>query len=158
MTARCFSPHITVLRNERTIMSIIAKVQTARLALLAAVAAALVFQSVPASANNNPTYNLSGIWKSSAGDQSQIFQTKERVVVIAFNNGWSQMEEGYYYTPTKVRLVHTRVTNSNGCQMTMSVDITVVSNTKFQITATALETACGLTVGQQYIDNNNTRV
>jgi hypothetical protein len=139
-------------------MNIIAKVKTARLALLPAVAAALVFQAVPASANNNPTYDLSGIWKSSASDQSQIFQTKDRVVVIAVNDGWVQMEEGYYYTPTKVKLVHTRVTRSNGCQTTMSVDITVFSNTKFQITATALETACGLNVGQQYIDNNNTRI
>ncbi|HEY0381397.1 MAG TPA: hypothetical protein VGC72_04300 [Candidatus Elarobacter sp.] len=138
-------------------MNIIAKVKAARLALLSAVAAALVLQAVPASANNNPTYDLSGIWKSSVGDQSMIFQTKERVVVIAINNGWAQMEEGYYYTPTKVRVAHTRVTRSNGCQVTMSADITVVSNTKFQITATALEAACGLTLGQQYSDNNNTR-
>ena len=138
-------------------MSIIAKVKAARLALLSAVAAALVFQAAPASANPNPTYNLSGTWKSSVGDQSMIFQTKERVVVIAVNNGWVQMEEGYYYTPTKVRLAHTRVTRSNGCQVTMSADITVLSNNKFQITATALESACDLSNGQQYIDNNNTR-
>ena len=87
MTGRCFLPHLTILRHERTIMSIIAKVKAGRLALLSAVAAALVFQAVPASANPNPTYNLSGIWQNSAGEPLQIFQQKEHVVIVAVNTG-----------------------------------------------------------------------
>ena len=40
----------------------------------------------------------------------------------------------------------------------MSIDITVITNSKYQVTATALESTCGLTAGQQYSDNNVTRV
>ena len=114
MPERCFSPHITLRLKESTIMSIIAKVKTARLALLSAVAAGLVFQAVPASANPNPTFNLSGIWKNSVGEPLQIFQTKERVVIVAVNTGWAQILEGYYYAPNKAHLVNSRVTRSTG--------------------------------------------
>jgi hypothetical protein len=139
-------------------MNIITKIKSARIALLSAVVAGLVFQAVPASANNNPTYNLSGNWKNSVGESIQIFQQKERVVIVAVNAGWAQILEGYYYTPTKAHLVNSRVTRSNGCQTTMSIDITVNSNNKYQVTATALEGTCGLTLGQQYSDNNVQRV
>lgn len=139
-------------------MNIIAKFKAARVALLAAVAAALVFQAVPASANPNPTYDLSGVWKNSVGEEIQIFQRKEHVVIVAVNTGWAQILEGYYYAPNRARLVNSRVTRSNGCQTTMSIEITVVSTNKYQVTATALESTCGLTAGQTYSDNNITRV
>ena len=151
-------PHIIALLNERIAMNIITKIKSARLALLSAVVAGLVFQAVPASANPNPTYNLSGIWKNSAGEPLQIFQTKERVVFVAVNHGWAQIIEGYYYAPNRVRGINSRITRSNGCQTTMEIDVTVVSNTQYQVTATALENTCNLTAGQTYSDNNVQRV
>ncbi len=139
-------------------MNIITKIKSARVALLSAVVAGLVFQAVPASANPNPTFDLSGVWKNSANEQLQIFQTKERVVFVGVNHGWSQIIEGYYYAPNRVRGINSRITRSNGCQTTMEIDVTVVSISAYKVTATALESTCGLMAGQTYSDNNVTRV
>jgi hypothetical protein len=139
-------------------MNIVTKIKAARLALLSAVVAGLVSQAVPASANPNPTFDLSGVWQNSVHEQLQIFQTKERVVFVAVNTGWSQIIEAYYYAPNRLRGINSRYTRSNGCQTTMQIDVTVVSNAQYKVTATALESTCGLTANQTYSDNNVTRV
>jgi hypothetical protein len=137
-------------------MNIISK--TARLAMLSMMAATLIVQAGPASANPNPAFNLSGIWRNSAGEDLQIFQNGERVVIVAVNTGWAQILEGYYYTPKKVHLVNSRITRSPYCQTTMSNEITVVSNTVYRVDSTALESTCGLTVNHVYSDPHVTRV
>src|ERR1700694_2608496 len=139
-------------------MNFISKIKMARLALLSTVAAALVLQAVPASAYPSPAFDLSGVWKNSVGEQIQIFQEKDRVVVVAVNTGWAQIMEGRYYARNKVRLVNLRRTRSSNCETTMSNEITVISNTQYQVKSTALESTCGLTAGQDYSDHNITPV
>lgn len=147
--------HLTSLRNERTVVNIISKIKMARLALLSTLAAALVFQAVPASAYPSPAFNLSGQWQNSAGEPIQIFQEKDRVVIVAVNHGFEQIIEGRYYARNKVKLVNLRRTRApNLCETTMLLDITVVNNNKYQVSATALESTCGLTANSVYSDNN----
>jgi hypothetical protein len=87
-----------------------------------------------------------------------FFQEKDRVVIVAVNNGFEQIIEGRYYARDKVRLINLRRTRGSNCETTMQLEITVLSNSQYKVGATALESTCGLTAGQVYPDSNVTRV
>lgn len=98
----------------------------------------------------NPAFDVTGIWKSNAGDTMELFQEKDEVNSIFVNPGWAHRLAGRYVSPTKIRMVVIRRTRSGGCEVTMDVDINVNSNTSLSGTGVASETGCGLTQGQTF--------
>ena len=98
----------------------------------------------------NPTYDVTGIWKSNAGDTMEVFQEKDEVNSIFVNGGWAHRLAGRYVSPTKIRLVVIRRTRAGGCEVTMDVDLNVTSVNSMSGVGVASETGCGLTSGQSY--------
>jgi len=107
--------------------------------------------------NSNPTFDVTGRWKSNAGDEMQIFQEKDEVNAIFVNLGWAHRLAGRYVSPTIIRMVLIRRTRSGGCEVTMEVDLKVASANSLSGTAVASETGCGLTLGQTF-PNTWTRI
>lgn len=98
----------------------------------------------------NPTFDVTGVWQSNAGDTIEVFQEKDEVNAILVNLGWAHRFAGRYVSPTKIRMVMIRRTRVGGCEMTMDVDLTVNSASSISMVAVASETACGLTSGQSF--------
>jgi hypothetical protein len=123
---------------------------TIRLLAVAVLLAVTSWQSMIPAHAANPTFDVTGVWKSNAGDTMEVFQEKDEVNAIFVNSGWAHRFTGRYVSPTKIRLVLIRRTRSGGCEMTMDVDLNVTSATSMSGTGVASETACGLTAGQNF--------
>lgn len=98
----------------------------------------------------NPTFDVTGRWKSNAGDEMQLFQEKDEVNATFVNLGWAHRLAGRYVSPTIIRMVVIRRTRSGGCEVTMHLDLNVISANSLSGAAVASETGCGLTQGQSY--------
>lgn len=98
----------------------------------------------------NPTFDVTGRWKSNAGDEMQVFQEKDEVNAILVNSGWAHRLEGRYVNPTTIRFVLIRRTRSGGCEVTMDLDLKVNSSSSLTGAAVASETGCGINQGQSY--------
>ena len=107
--------------------------------------------------NSNPTFDVTGRWKSNAGDEMQIVQEKDEANAVLVNLGWAHRLAGRYVSPTIIRMVLIRRTRSGGCEVTMEVDLKVSSANSLSGTAVASETGCGLTQGQTF-PNTWTRI
>ena len=120
------------------------------LAVLMLVAVATWQNTMPTYAAN-PTFDVTGIWKSNTGEM-ELFQEKDEVNGILVNNGFAHRLNGRYVTPNKIRMTLIRRTRSGGCEMTMTVDVNVSSASSLSGAAVASETACGLATGQTFPD------
>lgn len=98
----------------------------------------------------NPTFDATGRWKSNAGDEMDVFQEKDEVNAILVNVGWAHRFAGRYVNPTTVRMVLIRRTRIGGCEMTMDLDLHVISANSLSGASVAAETGCGLTQGQSF--------
>jgi hypothetical protein len=99
---------------------------------------------------STPAFDATGIWQSNFGDQMQVFQEKDEVNAILVNTGWVHRLAGRYIDKTTVRMVLIRRTRSNGCEVTMHLDLKVLSATSLSGAAVASETGCGITQGQTF--------
>src|ERR1043165_6881589 len=108
--------------------------------------------------NSTPTFDVTGIWKSNAGDTMEVFQEKDEVnAILVSNAGFAHRLAGRYVSLTKIRMIMIRRTRPNVCEMTMDVNITVNSANALSLVSVAAETACGLTSGQSF-PNTFTRI
>ncbi|HEV7766801.1 MAG TPA: hypothetical protein VGQ76_17510 [Thermoanaerobaculia bacterium] len=114
---------------------------------------ALACPAFPALASPNPQFDITGVWKNPGGAVVQLFQEKDEVHGVYVNAGWAHRMSGRFVSPTKVKLIQIRRTRSNGCEMTMTLDLTVQSGNAISVASSASETACGLTAGQSFPDS-----
>ena len=87
------------------------------------------------------------MWKSANGELVQLFQEKDEINGVFVNAGWAHRMSGRYVSPTKSKLIQIRRTRGNGCEMIMTLDLTVQSANAIMVASAAAETACGLTAG-----------
>jgi len=116
------------------------------------VAVALAYPMAPAMAAN-PQFDITGVWKNPSGAVVQLFQEKDEVNGVYVNAGFAHRLSGRFVSPTKIKLIQLRRTRANGCEMIMTLDITVVTANTMSVASAASETACGLTSGQSFPDS-----
>lgn len=124
---------------------------TMRLLAVLMLLAVVTWQNTMPTHAANPTFDVTGIWKSNTGEM-ELFQEKDEVNGILVTNGFAHRLAGRYVTPNKIRMTLIRRTRVGGCEMTMTVDVNVSSANSLSGTAMASETACGLAIGQPFPD------
>ncbi len=122
---------------------------TMRLAAIAMLVAVTICQQTGPAHAANPTFDATGVWRSSVGEM-EIFQEKDEVNGILVNSGFGHRLAGRYITATTIRMVLIRRTRAGGCETTMHLDLNVTSANSMSGAAVASETACGLTAGQTF--------
>jgi hypothetical protein len=110
----------------------------------------LVFQPTSAMAAANPQFDVTGVWKNSAGQTLQLFQEKDEINGVFVNSGFGHRMEGRYVSATKAKLILIRRTRPNVCETTMTLEITVNGANAMVMTSVAAENGCGLTTGQSF--------
>jgi len=134
-----------MFHKTRTITALVALLLASNLAIAAV-------NSKPAVPTPNPTFDVTGVWTSNAGEM-QVFQEKDEVNAVLVNSGFAHRLAGRYVTPTKIRFVLIRRTRVGACEVTMTVDVNVNSASSMSGAAVASENGCGLSAGQSFPSN-----
>jgi hypothetical protein len=115
---------------------------------------------VPALADTTPAYDITGVWKNQGGEQFQIIQEDKRVTVIAVNQYFAHIADGFYTGPNTVQLYIRRQTRPGGCVTVLKSDFTITSANSMVEKAAATETttaACQVPTNYSAVQTN-TRV
>jgi hypothetical protein len=117
------------------------------------VAVWVLFTATLASAQN-PTHDITGLWRSADPGTAQYFQNGDEVRFIYVNKGFSHYFSGTYVTPTTIKGTINRRNRSNGCLTNMAITLKVQSQDSLTTDWIALDSNCDLRAGQKGAGNS----
>ena len=94
-----------------------------------------------------PTYNVTGVWDTAAGEALQIFQKDDKLTMVFVGPDFAHKYTATYSDPTTATGTQVRVTRATGCTTKMTMKYTVESSDTISVWARARDGNCDLVWG-----------